>query len=56
MQECHACGEETDAEDGFVCNDCGLWTCNMCGDGDLCNLCVGDEVFIADILDLEGEI
>jgi len=56
MPECHVCGEETDAETGFVCNDCGEFTCNMCGDGDLCDLCIGDEVFLADILDLEGEI
>lgn len=53
MPECHVCGVES--EDGFFCNDCGEWTCNSCGDGDLCNLCIGDEVFLLDILDLEEE-
>lgn len=55
MPECHICRKEMDAEDGFVCNDCGLWTCNSCGDGDLCGYCIGDEVFLADILGFEEE-
>jgi len=49
MPECHICGIETNAEDGFVCNDCGEFTCNSCGDGDLCDLCMGDELFLLDI-------
>lgn len=51
MPECHMCGLEEPEEDGFYCNDCGEFTCNSCGDGDLCELCIGDEVFFLDILD-----
>lgn len=54
MAECHVCGQETDADDGLIRNDFGEFTCNSCGDGDLCNLCIGDEVFLLDILNLEG--
>lgn len=53
LKECHICGAETEEDDGFVCSDCGNFTCNGCGDSDLCSYCVGDELFIADILDLE---
>ena len=52
-KECHVCGAKEKEESGFTCNDCGEFTCNLCGDGDLCNLCIGDELFIGDILDLE---
>ena len=53
MAECHVCGRQVEEDEQFKCNDCGEITCNSCGDGDLCNLCIEDEVFMADILDLE---
>lgn len=55
MPEYRIFGLEVPEEDGFYCNDCGEFTCNSCDDGDLCNLCIGDEVFLLDILDLEGQ-
>lgn len=55
MPECVVCHGDFEEDEGFRCNDCGEFCCNSCGDGDLCNLCLGDEVFLLDILDLEGE-
>ena len=55
LKECHICGIEVHEDEGFEGSDCGLFTCFGCGDNDMCNLCLGDEVFLADILDLEGE-
>ena len=54
MIECNVCGIET--EDYFECEDCGEPTCFSCGDGDMCNKCIGDEVFLANVLDSEGEM
>lgn len=52
-KECHVCGKEISEDEGFTCNDCGEFVCNSCGDGDLCNMCIEDELFIADILGFE---
>jgi len=54
MPRCHICDQIFEENEGFTCNDCGEFTCNGDGDGDLCNLCIGDEVILGDILDLEG--
>ena len=51
--KCHVCGVEIEEDEGYRCSDCGEFTCNSCGDGDLCNLCIGDEVFLLDVLGLE---
>lgn len=53
---CHVCGATIPKSESFECGDCGEPTCDkaLCGDGVLCSLCIGDEVFIADILDLES--
>jgi hypothetical protein len=48
---CHICGLEVPEEDVFYCSDCGEFTCNSCGDGDLCDHCLDDEVFFLGILD-----
>ena len=37
MPECHICGLEVPKEDGFYCSDCGEFTCNSCGNGNLCD-------------------
>ena len=55
MPSCHVCGLELEEDEGFFCSDCGEFICFGCGDSDMCNECLGDELFIADILDLEGE-
>lgn len=47
MQECHLCHDEIeDPEEGFKCQDCGEWTCLNCGDGELCNECIGEEAIL----------
>ena len=51
MPESHICCLEVPEEDGYYCSDCGEFTCNSCGDGDLCELCLGDEDFFLGILD-----
>lgn len=55
---CHVCGATIPKSEAFKCEDCGEWTCQkpLCGDGILCSLCIGDEVFMADILDLTGDM
>ena len=50
VPECHICALEVSKEDGFYCSDCGEFTCNSCGDGNLCDECLDDEVFFLDIL------
>ena len=53
LKDCHVCNLECKGDRGFFYSDCGEFTCNLCGDRDLCNWCLGDEIFLADILDLE---
>lgn len=56
MAKCHICGRNIDLErvdEYFKCLDCGQITCDACGDGSECNLCIADEAFIADSLHLE---
>jgi hypothetical protein len=55
MRSCRICGIEVSEDEGFECSDCGEFTCLGCGDSDTCNLCIGDEVFLLDILDSEEE-
>jgi len=42
-------------DESFECFDCGEFACLRYEDSDMCNLCIGDEVFLLDILDPEGE-
>ena len=51
VPECHICGLEVPKEDCYYCGDCGEFTCNSCGDGDLCELCLEDEAFFLGIMD-----
>ena len=39
-KECHVCGRQVEEDEYFVCSNCGEITCNSCGDGDQCNLCI----------------
>ena len=52
---CHVCSQEVPEDEGYYCSDCGEFTCSSCGDGDLCSECLEDEVWLADVLDLEDE-
>ena len=54
-RKCHVCGEEIEEDEGYRCSDCGERICDspLCGDGDMCSLCIGDEIFLADILGFE---
>ena len=53
LNMCHICYLECKADSGFSCSDCGEFTCDACGDGELCDECLDDELFLADILDLD---
>ena len=47
MPSCNICGREV--SEGFECVQCGKFTCFSCGDSSMCNHCLDEDVFLAEV-------